>query len=202
MTLEKGLAAFLNRACAREGHVDRHSSKGFEDRKQKDHGMIDAALIEQLSIPHRAPAAYRALLAMGFLAVLLARQGLRHANAAVRYRCCTLLDHYLVPDVLADLVRALDDPHPRVRVAALHALTCGSMEGERVPTRGEQGRVVCAKRHNLCVYISATLPSQAVVSRLPRRSGACAIAYLRAGTDCSLRSRAAQLGFFSGLKGQ
>jgi HEAT repeats len=124
MTLEKGLAAFLNRAYAREGHVDRHSSKGFEDRKQKDHGMIDAALIEQLSIPHRAPAAYRALLAMGFLAVLLARQGLRHANAAVRYRCCTLLDHYLVPDVLADLVRALDDPHPRVRVAALHALAC------------------------------------------------------------------------------
>jgi hypothetical protein len=51
-----------------ENHVSRTlvGSTRFEDHKQKDHEMTDAALVEQLGIPHRAPAAYRALVAMGF----------------------------------------------------------------------------------------------------------------------------------------
>jgi HEAT repeat protein len=99
--------------------------------------MTDAALIDQLGIPHRATAAYRMLFAMGFAALPLARQGLRHTNATVRYRCCKFLDHYLVPDVLPDLVALLDDPHPRVRVATLHALACDRCkEGACRPEEG------------------------------------------------------------------
>src|SRR6266566_4680893 len=104
-------------------HMVRRSSTGL-GRGKGNHGMQDAELVEQLGIPHRATAAYRELFAMGFLAVPLAREGLRHSNPAVRYRCSGLLDHYLVPEALADLIATLDDPHPRVRVSALHALAC------------------------------------------------------------------------------
>ncbi|HVE93110.1 MAG TPA: HEAT repeat domain-containing protein, partial [Actinomycetota bacterium] len=42
----------------------------------------------------------------------------------VRRACCEFLDHYLVPEALPELIRLVDDPHPRVRLLALHALAC------------------------------------------------------------------------------
>jgi hypothetical protein len=93
--------------------------------------MDDRLLIEQLGVPHRATAAYRALLALGFAVVPAAREGLRHSNADVRYRCCGLLDRYLVAEVCSDLVAMLDDPDGRVRQAALHTFACDRCkEGE------------------------------------------------------------------------
>jgi hypothetical protein len=86
--------------------------------------MDTTELIDQLAVRHHAPAAYRALFGMGFEAVPAARQGLRHQSADVRYHCCALLDHFLVPEALAELIGMLHDPEPRVRCSALHTLAC------------------------------------------------------------------------------
>ena len=94
-------------------------------------------LIEQLGIPHRRMAAYRELLALGPAALPSVRAGLKHANRAVRSLCVFFLDHYLTPEVLLDLIAMLDDPHPRVRLVALHALACDRCkEGDCRPEEG------------------------------------------------------------------
>jgi hypothetical protein len=51
--------------------------------------------------------------------------GLKSPEWRVRRSCCRLLDDLdFTPDSLAALQRALDDPEPRVRRAALHTLSC------------------------------------------------------------------------------
>jgi hypothetical protein len=86
--------------------------------------METTQLINQLGVRHRATTAYRTLFDMGFAVVPIARQGLRHENTSVRYYCCALLDHFLVPEALGDLLDMLRDPDPRVRQSALHTLAC------------------------------------------------------------------------------
>jgi HEAT repeat protein len=46
--------------------------------------------------------------------------------APVRFACLQLLDHLPDPAVLPAICRALDDPVPRVRRLAAHALGCGT----------------------------------------------------------------------------
>ena len=86
--------------------------------------MDTTELINHLGVRHRATPAYRRLFAMGFAVVPAAREGLRHENAAVRSYCCVLLDHFLVPEALSDLVGMLRDPDALVRQSALHTLAC------------------------------------------------------------------------------
>jgi HEAT repeats len=81
-------------------------------------------LVSKLAIAHHAGAAYRALRDCGLDALPAVRQGLRHQSADVRYWCCQFLDHFLVPDVMDELVAMLDDSDSRVRCSALHALAC------------------------------------------------------------------------------
>lgn len=81
-------------------------------------------LIHNLTVPHRRRAAVREFLAMGYDAAPIAVDGLQHPHAGVRSACCEFLDHFLVPEALPGLVELLDDPHPRVRLMALHALAC------------------------------------------------------------------------------
>src|SRR5579859_7907536 len=51
--------------------------------------------------------------------------GLKSPEWRVRRSCCRLLDDVdFTPESLAALQRALDDPEPRVRRAALHTLSC------------------------------------------------------------------------------
>jgi hypothetical protein len=88
-----------------------------------------AALIHHLGVRYRATAAYRVLFDMGFAAVPAAREGLRHTNADVRYHCLRLLDHFLVPEALSELLGMLRDPDSRVRRSALHALACDRCKG-------------------------------------------------------------------------
>ena len=100
--------------------------------------METAALIHQLGVRYRATTAYRALFRMGFAAVPAAREGLRHKNADVRYHCVRLLDHFLVPEALSELLGMLRDPDARVRRSALHALACDRCkEGECRPGEAE-----------------------------------------------------------------
>ena len=82
--------------------------------------------IELLADPEQAEGAFALLkaLAEDELRPLLVA-GSRHASWRVRRRCCRLLDDLtLVPETIAALTERLDDDHPKVRRAAMHALAC------------------------------------------------------------------------------
>jgi hypothetical protein len=55
---------------------------------------------------------------------LVSQGAIEHPNPAVRWRCLDLLDHHGDDTIGPTVVRALDDPIPRVRRHAVHALTC------------------------------------------------------------------------------
>ena len=80
--------------------------------------------MSKLAIPHHARGAHRALLGRGLDALPAVREGLHHHSADVRFWCCQFLDHFLVPEVMDDLIAMLDDPDSRVRCSALHTLGC------------------------------------------------------------------------------
>jgi HEAT repeat protein len=82
------------------------------------------SLVEQLAVQHRADAALRALMAAGPAATPAVRRGLSHADAAVRMRCCMVLDHHLDETALPELIANLTHEDGRVRAWALHALAC------------------------------------------------------------------------------
>jgi hypothetical protein len=54
----------------------------------------------------------------------LISKGLDHPNAKVRYECAHLLDSFGDDRCVQTLTRLLEDPVPRVRAIALHALVC------------------------------------------------------------------------------
>jgi HEAT repeat protein len=51
-------------------------------------------------------------------------RGLAHPNPKVRWWCLQLMDHVGDEQCIGHIVRALDDPVPRVRKMAKHALEC------------------------------------------------------------------------------
>ncbi|MGW2570812.1 HEAT repeat domain-containing protein [Streptomyces sp. NPDC001537] len=85
---------------------------------------VTGALVDALGSEPRRPGAFRELLRRGAEAVPEIRRGLRYPHPRVREECCRLLDQLLVPEALDELTAMLDDAEARVRVAALHALSC------------------------------------------------------------------------------
>ncbi|MGD3109553.1 HEAT repeat domain-containing protein [Streptomyces sp. YGL11-2] len=88
------------------------------------------ALVSCLGDPHRAAAAYRGLLRRGAGAMDVIRAGLHDEDPAVREGCCRLLDHLVDTDSMDQLIAMADDPDPRVRIAAFHALACDRCKGD------------------------------------------------------------------------
>ncbi|MFI6465873.1 HEAT repeat domain-containing protein [Streptomyces sp. NPDC050538] len=86
--------------------------------------LVDHALVDALGSEPRRPGAFRELLRRGAAAVPAIREGLDHAHPLVREQCCKLLDELLVPEAVGELTARLDDPDARVRIAAVHALSC------------------------------------------------------------------------------
>jgi hypothetical protein len=84
------------------------------------------ALVSRLAAPVTAQAAATALKTQPperLVPALVA--GLESNEWRVRRSCCRLLDDLdFTPESLAALLRALDDPDPRVRRSALHTLSC------------------------------------------------------------------------------
>jgi hypothetical protein len=80
--------------------------------------------VEHLADPARAKRAFWHLVRSGPDALPAVRAGAAHPDCAVRVYCTRALDHLTDGEAFADLIRLLDDPHPRVRAAALHALAC------------------------------------------------------------------------------
>lgn len=127
-------------------------------------GIPDGVLVDALGSEPRRPDAFRALLRRGAAAVPAVRRGLTHPEPRVREQCCKLLDELLVPEAMDDLTARLDDPDARVRIAALHALSCERCKPDAVACRPDR----------------ATL--------LPR-----AVRILHADTDPQVRTRAVEL---------
>jgi hypothetical protein len=77
---------------------------------------------------------FPALRASGDVDLELVRLGARsHPNPKVRWQCLTLLDHLDDDDSVPVFVDALrNDPVPRVRRHALHALSCDRCKAEPV----------------------------------------------------------------------
>ncbi|MDQ4021095.1 MAG: HEAT repeat domain-containing protein [Actinomycetota bacterium] len=81
-------------------------------------------LVAEMAIPHRRTDAYWQLLALGPVVVPVLHDGVSHSDAAVREGCVKLLDHFLTEETIPAIIAALDDEHPRVRLAAVHSLAC------------------------------------------------------------------------------
>jgi HEAT repeat protein len=81
-------------------------------------------IVAELGIKHRADAAARVLMSAGMDATPAVRRGLQHTDPRVRARCCGILDHFMDEEAIPALLKNLDDPDPKVRLAAMHALAC------------------------------------------------------------------------------
>lgn len=82
------------------------------------------AWVERLAISHHHREAFWHLVLSGPRALDAVRTGLVHDDALVRKGCAGVLDHLVDDDGWPDLLGALDDPDPSVRVMVLHALAC------------------------------------------------------------------------------
>jgi hypothetical protein len=70
--------------------------------------------------------------------------GSDHANPKVRWWCLQLMDHVGDEPCFEHILRALDDPVPRVRVMALHALECERCK--QSPAMVEAARSILAQQ--------------------------------------------------------
>lgn len=57
--------------------------------------------------------------------------GLGHPSAPVRWNCLDLLDTHPDARAIPEMTRLLEDPVPRVRWHAVHALTCDACKGQQ-----------------------------------------------------------------------
>ena len=82
------------------------------------------AVVDALAADHRRKEAVRSLMRAGDSATPALRRGLRHANPRVIMDCCRVLDHFLDPEAIPELMANLDHADARVRAWAMHALAC------------------------------------------------------------------------------
>jgi HEAT repeat protein len=83
-----------------------------------------AALVESFRESKARVEALARLQALGPAALPAVREGLRHPDWHVRHWCAIYQDHNATPDSLRDLVPLLTDPVTRVRLWAVHSISC------------------------------------------------------------------------------
>ena len=87
------------------------------------------AWVRQLADPARSQRAFWHLVLSGDRSLPAVRAGLTSSDDDVRRLCTRALDHLVDADSFPTLIAMLDDPDPRVRVEALHALACDRCKG-------------------------------------------------------------------------
>lgn len=92
---------------------------------------IDRA-IRDLTVPHRRKAAYWRLRQFGPAARQAVEDGLLADDPSLRAQCALLIDRLAGNDSFELLLLLLDDPDPRVRRHAIHALACDRCKSDEV----------------------------------------------------------------------
>jgi len=97
-----------------------------QTRKDNPEATLDdyRRFVEDLAVKHRAKHSLRCLMGAGSMATPALLEGLRHPEPAVRIGCCQVLDHYLDPAALPELINNLHHENEMVRAWAMHALAC------------------------------------------------------------------------------
>jgi HEAT repeat protein len=92
-----------------------------------------ATLVESFRESKERVEALARLEALGPAALPAVRAGLTHPDWHVRHWCAIYLDHNATPDSLRDLVPLLTDPVPRVRLWAVHSISCEGCKAHECP---------------------------------------------------------------------
>ncbi len=92
-----------------------------------------AALVESFRESRLRVETLARLLALGPAALPAVREGLKHPDWHVRHWCAIYLDHNATPDSLRDLVPLLTDPVTRVRLWAVHSISCEGCKDHECP---------------------------------------------------------------------
>ena len=81
-------------------------------------------LVARLGIKKDRFKAYQRLLELSDEALPAIRKGLRDDQIQIRKWCAMILDQIADEDALMDLIPLLTDPHPAVRLWAVHSISC------------------------------------------------------------------------------
>ena len=81
-------------------------------------------LVTRLGIRKDRFKAYQRLLQLKDAALPAIRKGLRDDQMQIRKWCAMILDQIADKDALMDLIPLLTDPHPAVRLWAVHSISC------------------------------------------------------------------------------
>lgn len=89
--------------------------------KRRTEDLVEALSSPEGEVRHRA---YQDLLEIGREALPAVRDGLGHESWQVRRRCAMVVDQIADPESLRRLIPLLDDPHRKVRLWAVHSISC------------------------------------------------------------------------------
>jgi HEAT repeat protein len=107
---------------------------------------------------------------LGDAALPAVREGLKHPDWHVRHWCAIYLDRGADPATLGDLVPLLTDPEPKVRLWAIHSISCEHCKEYGCPIdvvpllidRAERDPVVRVRKMAICML--ASLPRDPRIS--------------------------------------
>lgn len=92
-----------------------------------------AALVAQFADASLRVVTLFQLNALGDAALPAVREGLKHPDWHVRHWCAIFLDRGSDADTLRDLIPLLTDPEPKVRLWAVHSISCQHCKGDGCP---------------------------------------------------------------------
>jgi len=102
--------------------------------------------VAELAIPHRRKDAYWKLRLLGPVARPAVEEGLLSDDADIREQCTLLIDRLAGPESFELMVLLLDDPDPRVRHHAIHALACDRCKADDVCALPREDLIMAATR--------------------------------------------------------
>ncbi len=113
---------------------------------------------------------------LGVAALPAVREGLKHPDWHIRHWCAIYLDRGADPETLRDLVPLLTDPEPKVRVWAIHSISCEHCKDDECPVdvvpllieRAERDSVPRVRK--MAIAMLASLPDDPRIAPVLQRA--------------------------------